>query len=216
MPAIQFNDPRDISDLVSYLERAKKLDPDGLVKFRGFHDVLAVYVSPIFSASLLSDGPTVLGLRTLKLPFEHQVDVNFELSAILERLVGIGEDLSLELPPVQQRAAWTGITPPRDGWESVGTLSQEQVTAWAKDGIAEVASAIPQSVGSSIANKVRLQVWGRSVGDTLQLPAGAAFALSGLGFMSPNEEVRVFKTRGWLRLSTQHGHVLCKEAPSLV
>jgi len=91
MPAIQFSEYSDVSDLITYLERARKLDPGGLVKFKSFGDVLAVYVSPIFSSNLLGDGPTVLGLRTLKLANAHQMDLNFELAAILERLVGVGE-----------------------------------------------------------------------------------------------------------------------------
>jgi hypothetical protein len=210
MPAIQFNDHSDVSDLTSYLERAKKLDPDGLVKFKSFGDVLAVYVSPIFSSNLLGEGPTVIGLRVTKLAAPVEIDANFELASILERLVGIGEDRSLSLPPVQQRAAWTGITPPRDGWEEAGQIPQQQLSLWAKDGISEVAVALPESIGASIAQKVRSQIWGKSVGYEVSFPAAAAFAISGLGFMSQGEMVSVFRTRGWVRLSTKHGHVLAK------
>ena len=214
MPAIQFSEYSDVSDLLSYLERARKLDPDGLVKFKSFGDVLAVYVSPIFSSNLLGDGPTVLGLRTLKLANAHEMDLNFELAAILERLVGVGEDKSLTLPPVQQRAAWTGITPPREGWASAGQIPQQQLTMWAKDGISEVANSLPESIGASIAQKVRAQVWGKQVGYDVKFPAAAAFALSGLGFMTQGEMVNVYQTRGWVRLSTKFGHVLARQAAS--
>ena len=211
MPAIKFIDPSDITDLVSYLERAKKLDPDGLVKFKTFGDVLAIYVAPIFSSNLLADGPTVLGLRTIKLDDAPQVDANFELASILERLVFVGEDRLLSLPPVQHRAAWTGVTPPREGWEAAGEIPQQQLSLWAKDGISEVATTLPESIGASIAQKVRSQIWGKPVGFGVKFPAGAAFAISGLGFMFQGEMVRVYTARGWVRLTTKHGHVLAKE-----
>lgn len=212
MPAIQFSDHSDISDLVSYLERARKLDPDGLVKFKSFGDVIATYVSPIFSSNLLGDGPTVLGLRTIRVPAPLEIDANFEISSILERLAGVGEDRALSLPPVQSRAAWTGITPPRDGWVEAGLIPQQQLSLWAKDGISEVATTLPESIGASIAQKVRSQIWGKAVGYEVRFPAAAAFALTGLGFMSQGEMVRVYKTRGWVRLTTKHGHVLAKES----
>ncbi len=211
MPAIQFSEHSDISDLISYLERARKLDPDGLVKFKSFGAVLAVYVAPIFSANLLGDGPTVLGLRTLQLENPLELDLNFELSAILERLAGVGEDRSLSLPPVQQRAAWTGVTPPREGWEAAGQIPQQQLTLWAKDGISEVASLLPENIGASIAQRVRAQVWGKRIGYDVEFPAAAAFALAGLGFMSQGEMVSVYQTRGWVRLSTKYGHVLARQ-----
>ena len=62
-----FKDARDVEDLRSFLTRAKKLDGDGVVRFRAFGDVLAVYVSPIYSGSLMADGPPVIGLRTIPL-----------------------------------------------------------------------------------------------------------------------------------------------------
>jgi hypothetical protein len=104
------------------------------------------------------------------------------------------------------------VTPPRQGWEPAGEIGQEQISQWAKDGIAEVANALPESVGSAIAARVRLQIWGKSVGLEYNLPAAAAFAMAGLGFMQKGEQVQLFRTAGWVRLSTQHGHVLSKES----
>lgn len=186
------------------------MDESGLVKLKAFGSVLGVYVSPIFSGNLLDDGPTVIGLRTIELAQDSAVDLAFEIQAILERIAGVGEDMELPLPPVASRAAWTGVTPPRSDWELVEHLPQEQITQWAKNGIAEVASSLPDSIGVAIANKVRSQIWGKKVGATRLFPAGCAFGLVGLGFMSPGESVGVFQTKGWVRLSTKHGHVLAK------
>jgi hypothetical protein len=213
---IQFTDRHDISDLSAFLTRAKKLDTEGAVKLRAFGDVLAIYVSPIFSGSLMGDGPTVLGLRTIQLASPAELDGTFEISSVLERLANLAEgNLELKIPDVQVRVAWSGVIPPRQGWEEIGSLDQVQLTAWAKEGIAEVAQALPESVGSSIAAKVRLQIWGRAVDLELGLPGAAAFAMAGLGFMQPEEKIRVFSANNWLRLSSSHGHVLSKRAKLL-
>lgn len=214
--SLLFQDTADLSDLQAFLTRAKKLDSEGAVKLRCFGDVLAVYVSPIFSGSLIGDGPTVLGLRTMQLARPAELDGTFEIAAILERLANLSQDsLELPVPPATVRVAWSGVTPPRQGWEEIGSIPQEQITLWAKEGIAEVANALPESVGSSIAAKVRLQIWGRAVDPNLEIPGAAAFALAGLGFMQKNETIKVFASHNWIRLSSAHGHVLSKKSSNL-
>jgi hypothetical protein len=205
-----FRDFQDLHDLSGFLTRAKRLDEAGLVKLKAFGNILGVYVSPIFSGNLLDSGPTIIGLRTLELAEQSEVDSSFEIAAILERIAAAGEDLELKLPPVTSRAAWTGVTPPRTDWQLEESLSQEQLTQWAKSGIAEVGSSLPDSIGSAIAQKVRSQIWGKLVGATCLFPAGCAFAAVGLGFMSPGESVQVFSNKGWVRLSSKHGHVLAR------
>jgi hypothetical protein len=208
-----FKDSSDLTDLAAYLTRAKKLDPAAAVKLRCIGNLVAVYVSPIFSGSLMGDGPTVLGLRTSQLATQADFDGTFDVSAILERLANnpLGS-AQLSIPPSQVRAAWSGVIPPRDGWVEVGKIAQTQITSWAKEGISEVAIALPENVGASIASKVRLQIWGRAVDPELGLPAGAAFAMAGLGFMQPEEAISVFSNQNWLRLSSRNGHVLAKRS----
>ena len=205
-----FRDPEDLRDLNAFLTRAKRLDEDGLVKLKTFGEVLAVYVAPLFSGNLLESGPTVLGLRTIQLAEPASVDAAFELAAILDRIPQAQANLELAVPPTTFRAAWTGITPPRSDWQFVEQISQPSITAWAKAGIAEVADTLPDSIGSAIAQKARLSIWGKSVGVSELFPAGCAFALAGLGFMQPGEDVSVFRTRGWGRLSTPSGHVIAR------
>lgn len=210
-----FLDESDLRDLAAFLNRAKKLDPEAAVKLRSFGDVLAVYVAPIYSGSLLGDGPTILGLRTMKLANQAQLDGTFEISSILERIDGPRSSaLELAIPPATVRVAWSGVLPPRGDWELIATLNQSEITSWAKAGIEEVATSLPENIGASIANKVRLQVWGRAVGEH-GLPAGAAFVLSGLGFMSQGEEISVYASGNWLRLTSRHGHVISKKTAGL-
>ena len=214
--SIRFLDSRDMEDLSAYLTRARKLDDDGCVKFRAFGDILAVYVSPIFSGSLMGDGPTVLGLRTMKLE-RTELDATYSIASIQERLASaMTEGLELALPTASMRAAWSGVTPPRQDWVETGTISQQQITQWAKDGIAEVVNTLPSSVGSSIAAKVRLGIWGKTVSLEFHLPGAAAFAMAGLGFMQKDEEIKVYTAKGWVRLSSAHGHVLSKQSFKIV
>lgn len=209
MQTLRFPDPRDTADLKSFLLRAKRLDDDAVVKFRAFGDVLASYVSPIYSGSLLSDGPTILGLRTIRLSAPSELDSSYAIADVLEN---IKESSDLKLPKETARAAWTGVTPPRQGWEEFGVVSQEQITKWAKDGIEEVAKNLPTSVGSAIAARVRLGIWGKTVSLEFNLPGGCAFAMAGLGFMQKDEEIKVFRTNGWVRLSSSYGHVMAKQS----
>jgi hypothetical protein len=86
------------------------------------------------------------------------------------------------------------------------------LTNVAKRGITEVAETIPESVGGPIAARIRAEVWGRAIDLESKVPAGAAFAAAGLGFLVKDENVPVFHSQGWVRLSTDFGHVLSKEA----
>ncbi len=210
MQTLRFPDPKDVADLQSFLLRAKRLDDDGVVKFRAFGDILACYVSPIYSGSLLADGPTVLGLRTIRLAAQSELDSSYSISEVLDAINPDSSDL--KLPKETARAAWTGVTPPRQGWEEFGTVSQEQITKWAKDGIDEVARTLPASVGSAIAARVRLGIWGKTVSLEFNLPGGSAFAMAGLGFMQKDEEIKVFRTNGWVRLTSSYGHVMAKQS----
>lgn len=212
---LRFQDAQDIADLEQFCKRALRLDAEGLVRLRVFGDVLAAYVSPIFSGNLLGDGPTVLGLRTMKLAAATELDAIVPLADMVEEFAAATPDSRLSVPSVRSRAAWTGITPPRTNWLKIGELNEAEITAWAKAGIDEVANTLPGAIGSAIAAKVRLEVWGRSVHLEYRLPAACAFAAAGLGFLARDEIVSVYQTNGWVRLTSQNGHVLSRESTRL-
>lgn len=206
-------------DLQAYLQRAKRLDPDGMVRLRAFGPVLAAYVAPIFAGSLMDSGPTVLGLRTCELAEPGEVDSVVPIAAVLDRLARLttlpeGSPLLVELPAAE-RASWAGIAPPRAGWEADGSVNETVLTQLAKDGIEEVKSTLPESVGGPIAARIRGEIWGRGIPADGRIPTGAAFAAAGLGFLTENEEVGIFVADGWIRLSAEHGHVLAKMARRL-
>lgn len=208
-------------DLQAYLTRAKRLDPDGMVRVRAFGNVLACYVAPIFAGSLMEKGPTVLGLRTSELLEDAEVDIVVSIAAVLDRLATLAvNDENWKgkykvVLPEPARAPWAGVSPPRSGWELVGEVPEELLTEIAKTGIAEVAESIPESVGGPIAARIRGEIWGRSMQFDSNVPTGAAFVAAGLGFLTENEVVPVYETQGWIRLSPMNGHILSKVAQSL-
>jgi hypothetical protein len=209
-------DEQTAADLQAYLARAKRLDPDGLVRLRAFGDVLAAYVAPIFAGNLMDSGPTVLGLRTCELAASAEVDALVPIGAVQERLarlLGESDTKEFKIQLIEtQRAPWAGISPPRQGWEQVGTINETVLTQIARDGIAEVAASLPESVGGPIAARIRGEIWGRGIDLESKIPTGAAFAAAGLGFLTENEEVGLYQAEGWIRLSSEHGHVLAKAA----
>ena len=181
-------DEQTAQDLQSYLLRAKRLDPDGLVRLRAFGNVLAAYVAPIYSGNLMDQGPTVLGLRTCELAAEAEIDALVPIAAVQERLAKLLADPETSEFKIQlldsQRAPWAGISPPRQGWESMGTINETRLTQIARDGIAEVAASLPESVGGPIAARIRGEIWGRGIDLESRVPTGAAFAAAGLGFLT--------------------------------
>jgi len=165
----------------------------------------------------MDSGPTVLGLRTMELVGEGEVDSVVPISSILDRLanlVGKKNKLVITLPAAE-RAPWAGIAPPRVGWLANGTINEATLTQLAKDGIEEVKNTIPESVGGPIAARIRGEIWGKAIAYDSKVPAGAAFVAAGLGFLTEGEEVEQYITDGWIRLSASNGHVLAKAAVRL-
>jgi hypothetical protein len=177
---------------------------------------LAAYVAPLFSGSVLDGGLTVIGLRTTELAAEAEVDRLVSISSVLDRLARVLEssttDYRVEVPEAGQRAAWAGISPPRSGWVAGGVIDEAELTALARAGIQEVADTLPASVGGPIAARIRQEIWGRGIEQDTRIPTGAAFVAAGLGFMTEKEQVSIYFADNWVRLSTEFGHVIAREA----
>ncbi|WP_369824084.1 hypothetical protein [Frondihabitans sp. PAMC 28766] len=194
--------------------------------------VLAAYVGILSPAGILDSSPTVLGLRTYALaPAEpdaaHQPDSARErqgtfdavvpLRAVIERTTRLRNEVvdptapvSVPIPPAVTAASWAAISPPRGGWAVQGSVETSVFERVAKAGIDEVAEVIPTGTGEQIVQRVRSGVWSREIDGAPGVPAGAAFAALTLGFLAPEEAVRVFSVGSWTRLSTSRGHVLVK------
>lgn len=225
-----FPEESDVTDLIRYLERAKKLDNSGAVRFRAYGEVLTVYVAPIATEEMLEHTPLILGLRTMQLETPAEFDASFNITSVLALLKGeeTEENFSLIrklnnqerklaanqicLPEAQVAVPWSTETPTRTGWEQQGELSQEELAEIARKGVAQVAETLPASVGGPIAARVRAEIWGRAFDYKNPIPMGAAFVAAGLGFLTEGEQVPWYVSGDWIRLSAKHGHVLSRFA----
>lgn len=216
-------DPPALGDLQVLLARAARIE-EGSVRVVAGGGVLAAYVAVLYPVGLMDESPTVLGLRAVRVAPEDEFDVVVPLASLRGRLERTQLEVAaaaepgatrVELPSETPSVTWAAISPPRGGWQAVGTVDPAELDRVARDGIAEVAAAVPASAGEQIVRKVRAEVWGREVADAAHLPAGAAFAALSLGFLGANgvdgaAPVETFESGSWARLSSPRGHVLVK------
>lgn len=210
------SDSHAISDLTVFVQRAARLGSD-TVRLQAANGVLTVTVPILVARGILDDGPTVLGLRTMREHGGGTIDRVVALRAITERLARpaqLADDgaVVLRMPDAEQHVAWAGTAVPQHGWQRRAELLAADIAAVAAEGIARVAAALPQNPGEAITERVRSEVWGQPEPALADAPAGAAFAADGLGFLpKPMERVGMWQTEAWSRLSSQSGHVLIRQ-----
>lgn len=214
--AFTLQDSLALDDLSTYLSRAGRVE-DGSVRLIAASGVLAVYVAVFYPSGLLDESPTVLGLRTFSLPEREAFDAVVPVGSLLQRIANRKDEVtdasapvSVSLPMQVHTVSWAAISPPRGGWTPLPATSSAVLDGVAREGIDEVAAAIPTGTGEQIVHKVRSHVWGRPIPGLEHVPAGAGFAALSLGFLSGDEPVQIFETGPWTRLTTRRGHVLAK------
>jgi hypothetical protein len=213
--SFSLDDASTLDDLQVFLARAARIE-EGSVRLIAGSGVLAVYVAVFYPVGLMDETPTVLGLRTVALQGPESFDVVVPLRSLLTRVESTQARVAAEpgaisvaLPMEVNTVTWTAISPPRGGWHPTGATSTPVLEAAARSGIDEVAEAVPAAAGEQIVRRVRSEVWSRPIPGLEHVPAGAGFAALGLGFLGA-DDVRIYETGPWTRLSTQRGHVLVK------
>jgi hypothetical protein len=218
-------DAASLGDFKVYLGRAARVE-NGSVRLIGGLGVLAAYTATLTPKGLLDSAPTVLGLRTFALSNTATFDVVVGIRPLLDRLAQASVlsnssegAVEVPLPPAETGIPWAGISPPRGGWQLVGDLDARVLEAAAREGIAEVAAAVPADTGEHLVHKVRSEVWGRDLPSPAdrgtddpfpRIPAGAAFCAASLGFVRTDDRVAVYTAGPWSRLTTKRGHVLTR------
>ena len=114
------------------------------------------------------------------------------------------------MPTATVQVPWAAMTPPRSGWEPVGSLDAGLLDQVARDGIAEVATGTTPRAGGHAVTDLRLRVWGRLTETVPPVPAGAAFAAYRLGFLDPAAPCTGAAHGRWTRVSSPRGHVLVR------
>lgn len=203
----------DLADLTTFMSRAATLGCEH-VRVSAHGNALVVSVGVLTRASLLDTTPIVLGVRVFELATPSSLDRVILVRALADRLAH-GQQ-TLPVPPAVPGVSWSGVAPPSGGWVPAGTISESDLEAIAREGIAEVASV--SGKGTLIVARVRTEVWSRMRHlSGIDLPAGVAFAAYGLGFLAPDASsspelpaVKVSRSANWTRFSTPRGHVILR------
>jgi hypothetical protein len=208
----QLQDAHAAADLRTYLARVRVVD-DTAVRLIAGGGVLAVYSAVLYPRGLLDSSPTILGLRTFAEVSGAGFDRVVPPAAISDRLAALETSDgtgAVSLPDSDVRTSWSGIAPPRGGWERIGSVSSVALELTARDGAGEVARAVPENTGDLLVQRVRSEVWSRSLDGHPTVPTGVAFAAGSLGFLVGEEEVPLYSSGQWIRASPVRGHVLVR------
>lgn len=206
---IDFGDPRGLADLGTYLGRASRANPGGAVRLQVLGNLLLTTVAVIEGTGLMGEG-TVLGMRVVTIAMSDDVDATVSFASVNDRLAREGNGAVLSVPATTVRAPWSGLTPPRDGWEPVGQLDGDVVDSIARQGISQVAEGTPENAGGHAVDALRRRTWGAMSDTVPPIAAGLAFGAHVLGFTSAGDPATIAAHGRWTRLTTPRGHVLVR------
>ncbi len=199
-------------DLRIFLERLLKAGREE-VRLVARGDTLAVFGCTQAPRGMTDAVPVVLVMRAFELEVSvasaAAVDVTVAGRALLDRIARLGiSGRSLDLPDVTVMAAWAGVLPPVSSWQPVGVIDVTSLAEVAAEGMARVASLLPESPGEAVVHQLRSVVWGAEIAPGV--PAAAAFAAEAMGFLRGEDHVRLSRSHSWLKLSVARGHVLVR------
>lgn len=212
MTTIEFPDARAREDFNTFVLRARKVRPLGDIRLQTIDGLLLMTVAVLEGSGLRGEG-TVLGMRVVPAHASEPVDVTVTFASVRDRLARADQpETTFSVPPTTVNAAWAALSPPRSGWERVGTLDPGDVDRVAAQGIATVAAGTPPGAGTHAVKALRRRVWGDLSDTDPAIPAGLAFAAHSLGFTRPGEPVIVARHGDWdwVRVSTSLGHCLAR------
>jgi len=229
--ALLLPDLATLTDLRTFVGRARQVDDGGAIRLVGHGPAVAMYAAALHGGG----GPTVLALRVLALAEAADLDATVSLSAMADRFArldrlmagsrpsprSLGRPIEMPVPPTPAtNAGWAGVLPARTGWSAEGTITLSGLRAVARAGIDEVASGTPAGAGAAAVQRLRARIWGRPI-EGSAVPSGAAFAAQMFGFLGPaaggssqaEADIATLHRCGpWWRLSTMRGHVLARSA----
>lgn len=158
----------------------------------------------------------VLAIRAVRLADPYDFDVTVSAGELLESLeesTGSGA-----VPSPVTGPPWTGVLPPRGGWqERPGLPGPLALRAAVSDAVAEFRTrdaALPEDRRTRAERDlIGRDIWSRTVGDT-ELPLRAVHAAQALGFLraAPDFPVALLATGAWLRLRTPYGAIALRQA----
>ncbi|GAA1414379.1 hypothetical protein AUR04nite_19360 [Glutamicibacter uratoxydans] len=211
-----FDDSNSVNDLANFISRAKTVDDDAAL-LTGRGTALAVYVPVLVPAELGQGQYTILAMRVHRLSEAADINKSYSLASIQDRLARMGDSsLEFSLPPAEENPRWAGISVPMSGWAETSTVSDDVLKSAAQNGIDEVAQSLPANPGLPVVSQIRQHVWSAPILEAdEEIPAGAAFAMQALGFLTAGERSKVYRSGNWTRISNGKGHVLVRKSSML-
>ncbi|GLW14106.1 hypothetical protein Stsp01_08490 [Streptomyces sp. NBRC 13847] len=220
MTVLHLADAGEAADLAAFLARLIHYDKAAAVRLQAGGGVLAVFGRP--------PSFEVLAIRTARLAGDTALDSTVSAGELLE---GIEESSdAVTVPAAVTGPPWTGLLPPRGGWQRVpGLPAPEALVRAVAAAVAEFRSRDealePQHRTRAERDRIGKEIWSRTLGDT-HLPLRAAHAAQSLGFLRPARAgalvgggasagtpdsrpgpLSLLSAGGWLRLSTPYGSV---------
>lgn len=202
-PRLILADPDTARDVLTFVGRATQISDDG-VRLQGAQGVLALTAAALAPQGLFDQTPTILAMRIV------HADPELECDIVIDALQQDEDDRMLTLPETGRSPAWAGVSPPRGGWETTGSLDAAMIATRAQWGISAVARGVTPTSGEEAVRALRAAIWGAPDEDLAGLPRGVAFAAQAFGFISGEESVPVMTSGRWTRLTFRRGHVLAR------
>ncbi|MFJ7774847.1 hypothetical protein [Streptomyces yangpuensis] len=213
---LRFADSGEAADLAAFLGRLVHYDRAAAVRLQGGGGAVGVFGRP--------PSFEVLAIRTVRLavPVATPLDVTVSAGELLESVDEASAGATVPGPVTGP--PWTGVLPPRGGWQQLpGLPGPEAITQALAASVAEFRArdeALPaQHRTRSERDRIGREIWSRTLGDT-ELPLRVAHAAQSLGFLRPvratvpaaasaaaPDPVALLASGSWLRLRTPYGSV---------
>ncbi|MEW1686550.1 hypothetical protein ACIQOF_01835 [Streptomyces sp. NPDC091265] len=223
--SLRFADAREAADLAGFLGRLLHYDRAAAVRLQAGGGALAVFGRP--------PSFEVLAIRAVRLAGSsdlagwgdraaaHDFDVTVSAGELLESLDVEGPEAGAgSLPAPVTGPPWTGVLPPRGGWqECPGLPGPDSLGAALAAAVAEFRGrdeALPSDRRTRAERDlIGRDIWSRTVGGT-ELPLRAVHAAQALGFLrsAPDFPVALLAAGAWLRLRTPFGAIALRRAGS--
>jgi len=199
--ALSVPDVDERGDLGAFVARVVRLDPAAAARLRAGEGTVTAWASTPFD---------VLATRTVHGHVDPS-DVTVSANALLTALAV--EKAATVDPGVG--GLWPGDLPPDTGWSPVDVVPAAEIDALTERGLAVAReNAGPLGPPTSLLDQNVLTV-SAPAGPTVKVPLRCLFALSGMGFVGGDGEVRVSATGGWLRLDAHYGAVVRRRTLTL-
>ena len=201
MTALSVPDVDERGDLGAFVARVVRLDPAAAARLRAGAGTVTAWASTPFD---------VLATRTVHGHVDPS-DVTVSANALLTALAV--EKAATVDPGVG--GLWPGDLPPDTGWSPVDVVPAAEIDALTERGLAVAReNAGPLGPPTSLLDQNVLTV-SAPAGPTVKVPLRCLFALSGMGFVGGDGDVRVSATGGWLRLDAHYGAVVRRRTLTL-